>query len=154
MKKLAPIIVVDDDLDDQELLAEAFKALNSDREVRFFTDGYDALDFIESSGIPPFLILSDVNMPRINGFELRKKVHNSAKLKGRLIPYLFFTTGAQEEAIEVAYADSAQGFFIKPSSMSELKLIISKIIDYWEGCYSPGEHLHASNSRTDRSRIA
>jgi CheY-like chemotaxis protein len=137
MQKLGPIIVVEDDLDDQEMLAEAFKAANCNREVKFFADGDEALKFIESNDNAPFLILSDVNMPRINGFELRSKVRNSAKLSARIIPYLFLTTGAQKEAVEGAYADSAQGFFIKPSSLRELKSIVMKILDYWEECYSP-----------------
>jgi len=152
MKKLGPIIVVEDDVDDQELLVEAFKALNYTRELKLFADGYEALNFIESSDTVPFLILSDVNMPRINGFELRNKVHNNAKLSVRIIPYLFFTTGAQKEAVEGAYSDSAQGFFIKPSSMRELQSILRKILDYWEECYSPAEH--KSSLYSDKSKAA
>ena len=154
MKKLGPIIVVEDDLDDQELLSEVFKSLNHHREVKFFADGYEALNFIESSDTAPFLILSDVNMPRINGFELRKKLSNSAKLNVRIIPFLFLTTGAQKEAVETVYADSAQGFFIKPSSLREFQKIIRKILDYWEECYSPAENSLKAKLYTEGSKVA
>lgn len=153
MKKLGPIIVVEDDLDDQELLAEAFKNLNYHREVKFFVDGYQALSFIESNETAPFLILSDVNMPQMNGFELREKLRTSAKLSVRIIPFLFLTTGAQNEAVETAYSNSAQGFFIKPSSMKELQNIIRKILDYWEECYSPAENSREA-PKLYRSRVA
>ena len=150
MKKFGPIIIVEDDLDDQELLTAAFKAIDYTRELKFFVDGYEALKFIEGSDTAPFLILSDVNMPRINGFELREKVHHSKLLNVRIIPFLFFTTGAQKEAVETAYSDSAQGFFIKPSSMKELQVIIRKILDYWEQCYSPAEHSRESIAYSGR----
>ncbi len=130
------IIVVEDDPDDQELLDEAFKSLDYPINVAFFSDGYDALSYIENNNTPPLLILSDVNMPRINGFELREKVHNNPKLEIRSIPFLFLTTGAQKETVLEAYSRSAQGFFIKPSSMKEFQDILRKIIDYWQACYS------------------
>lgn len=154
MKKLGPIIIVEDDLDDQQLLAETFKILNYKREVIFFSDGFEALKCIESSETAPFLILSDVNMPRINGFELKNAIHKSSKSNVRIIPFLFFTTGAQKEAIEEAYANSAQGFFIKPSNMRQLQSIIRKIVDYWEECYSPSEHSYEENLYTGRSKVA
>lgn len=154
MKKLGPIIIVEDDLDDQQLLAETFKVLNYKREVIFFTDGFEALKFIERSDKAPFLILSDVNMPRMNGFELKNAIHRSVKLNVRIIPFLFFTTGAQKEAVEAAYASSAQGFFIKPSNMVQLQNIIRKIVDYWEECYSPSENSFEQKLHTGRSTVA
>jgi CheY-like chemotaxis protein len=141
MKKSGPIIVIEDDMDDQELLAETFRVLNYPNKIIFFSDGYKALEFIERTATVPFLILSDVNMPKINGFELRKKIHNNELLNVRCIPYLFFTTGAQRQAVYDAYSLSAQGFFIKPSSMKELQNIIRKIVDYWQECYSPSQYV-------------
>lgn len=139
MKNKGPIIVIEDDIDDQELIAETFNALNYDNQIIYFSDGYKALKFLENGDTEPFLILSDINMPRINGFELREKVQNSEKLKVRCIPYVFFTTGAQREAVEDAYSRSAQGFFVKPSSIREFQNVIRKIVDYWKQCYYSDE---------------
>lgn len=136
MKNFGPIIVIEDDLDDQELLQAAFRALEYPYQIIFFSDGYKALAYIENN-TAPFLILSDVNMPLINGFELREKIQNNAEASVRSIPFLFLTTGAQNEAVKGAYARSAQGFFIKPSSTKELQGTIRKILDYWQACYSP-----------------
>jgi CheY-like chemotaxis protein len=140
MQRTGPIIVIEDDMDDQELLDETFKTLDFPYEILFFKDGYKALAFIESSDVKPFLILSDVNMPTINGFELRKKIHNNAELSVRCIPYLFFTSGTNKQAVQDAYAMSAQGFFIKPNSMQRLENTIRKIVEYWQECYAPNHY--------------
>ncbi len=139
--KSGPIIVIEDDLDDQELLEESFKFLNYPNKVIFFSDGYEALAYIEKSDAQPFLILSDINMPKISGFELKEKIHNNEQLKVRCIPYLFFTTGAQRKAVYDAYSMSAQGFFIKPNSLTELQNTIRKIVEYWQECYSPSQFI-------------
>jgi CheY-like chemotaxis protein len=80
-------------------------------------------------------------MPKIDGFELRKKIHNNEELKIRCIPYLFFTTGAQRKAVYDAYSMSAQGFFTKPQSMKELQNVIRKIVEYWQECYAPSQFI-------------
>ena len=140
MLKSGPIIVIEDDLDDQELLDETFKILNYPYEVIFFSDGYEALDYIEKTHVKPFLILSDINMPKINGFELRRKIHNNEALSVRCIPYLFFTSGANRKGVHDAYAMSAQGFFIKPDKMKDLESIIRKIVEYWQECFAPSQY--------------
>src|SRR4051812_7281923 len=114
MTKSGPIIVIEDDTEDQELLSDAFQDLNYPNKIIFFSDGNKALEFIEKTDVKPFLILSDVNMPTVNGFELRKKIHTNEALNVRCIPYLFFTSGGNRKSVTDAYSLSAQGFFIKP----------------------------------------
>jgi CheY-like chemotaxis protein len=145
MKTRGPIVVIEDDMDDQELLAETFKVLEYPNDVIFFSDGYEALAYIEKTDIQPFLILSDINMPKINGFELRRKIYNNEALKVKCIPYLFFTTGANRQAVYDAYSMSAQGFFIKPNSVGAVQDIIRKIIDYWSECYSPSQYAESKH---------
>ena len=140
MQKSGPIIVIEDDLDDQDILQEIFRKLDYPNEVRFFADGYKALDFIQDTNVQPFLILSDINMPKLNGFELRRKIHNNEELRIRCIPYLFFTSGADRKAVTDAYSMSAQGFFIKPSRLEQLESTIRKIVEYWMECYAPNQY--------------
>ena len=143
MPKSGPIIVIEDDSDDQELLTEIFGTLNYPNKLIFFQDGYQALDYIIKTDVRPFLILSDINMPRMNGIELRRKIHNNEALRLKCIPYLFFTSGANRKAVYDAYAISAQGFFIKPNRMEDLKNTIRKIIEYWKECYAPSQYVNA-----------
>ena len=137
MNKTGPIIIIEDDVDDQELLVQIFEELGYDNKIFYFSDGNDALDFLNKTEVQPFLILSDINMPRINGFELRNKIFTNQQLQTKCIPYLFFTTSANKKAVMDAYAMSVQGFFIKPHSMAGLKSSIKKIVDYWQECISP-----------------
>lgn len=74
MNKTGPIIVIEDDADDQAVLIELFQKLGYANKIVYFNDGNMALDFLNKTDVQPFLILSDINMPKINGFELRNKV--------------------------------------------------------------------------------
>ena len=139
MNKGGPIIVIEDDLDDQEILEEIFQKLGYINAIIFFTDGNTALEYLNRTDTQPFLILSDINMPKINGFELRNKVFTNEQLQVKCIPYLFFTTAATKKAVLDAYALSVQGFFVKPNSMGKLEATIKKIIDYWQECLAPSE---------------
>src|SRR4051812_40782645 len=121
MKQDGPVIIIEDDIEDQELLMEVFQKLKYPNELIFFTDGEKALEFILAGKLNPFIILSDVNLPKLTGFELRQKLKTDADLALRCIPYLFFSTALNQRAVIDAYSMSAQGFFVKPTSMSELE---------------------------------
>lgn len=140
MNKNGPIIVIEDDEDDQEILTEIFKSLGYPNKIIFFVEAEKALAYLTQMDVLPFLILSDINMPRLNGLELKRKIHTDAALQAKCIPYLFFTTSASKDAVVDAYSNSAQGFFIKESSLAELKKTISIIIAYWQRCYSPNQY--------------
>ncbi len=140
MNKRGPIIVIEDDIDDQLILADVFKELNFKNEIRFFGEGDEALQYLKKADIHPFLILSDVNMPKINGFELRKMVHSTEGLSQKCIPYLFFTTSADSKAVIDAYTMSVQGYFVKPTNYAHLVRTIRLMIEYWRECYSPNDY--------------
>jgi CheY-like chemotaxis protein len=140
MNKNGPIIVIDDDLDDQEIIGDIFRKLAYPNQVHFFEGGEKALEFLNQPNVHPFLILSDINMPKIDGFELRKIVFENKQLTMKCIPYLFFTTGVSKKAVIEAYAMSVQGFFYKPSSPQNLEITIKKIIEYWQECFSPNHY--------------
>ncbi len=137
MNKTGPIIVIEDDRDDQELLNTVFKELTFNNEIIFFGEGEEALDYLVKSAVEPFLILSDINMPRLNGIELREKIHTNEDLRIKCIPYLFFSTSAEQKFVVDAYSKSVQGFFVKPNSFDKLKRTIKIIIEYWQECESP-----------------
>jgi CheY-like chemotaxis protein len=137
--KSGPIIIIEDDMDDQDVLTEIFKKLNYSNKILFFSDGQEALDFINDSNDSPFLILSDVNLPKLNGFALREKLKTDAKLNIKCIPYLFFSTALNQKSVIEAYSLSVQGFFLKPNSMLELEKTIVAIIEYWRRCAAPND---------------
>ena len=137
MNKSGAIIIVEDDGDDQEMFGKVFKELNYANEIIFFNDGQEALTYLTAESSEPFIVFSDINMPKLSGSELREKVHNNEDLRLKSIPYLFFTTSAQQKTVIEAYSKSIQGFFIKQNNYENLKRIIKIIIDYWQECVSP-----------------
>ena len=137
MNKSGPIIIIEDDIDDQEILVEIFKDLDYKNNLVFFRDGLEALNYLTETETEPFLVLSDINMPKLSGLELREKVHNNEDLRMKSIPYLFFSTSAEQRHVIDAYSRSIQGFFVKPHGYDKLKKVIVKIVEYWQECESP-----------------
>jgi CheY-like chemotaxis protein len=139
VNKSGPIIIIEDDADDQDVLTEIFKKLNYPNKILFFFDGQQALDFINETSDSPFLILSDINMPKLNGFALREKLKTDEKLNIKCIPYLFFSTALNQKSVIDAYSLSVQGFFVKQNSMLELEKTIFSIMEYWRRCAAPND---------------
>lgn len=137
MNKRGPILIIEDDVDDQDFLGLVFEALNYPNEVLFFGDGELALQYLTETNIEPFIIFSDINMPKLNGIELRAKVHENEDLRMKSIPFLFFSTAAEQKHVVEAYSKSVQGFFIKPSDFNQMKEMIKIIVEYWQNCISP-----------------
>ena len=137
MNKGGPVIIIEDDVDDRELLDEVFKELKYVNEIKFFPNGVEAFEYLKNSNERPFLILSDINLPKLSGLELREKIHNNEELRLKCIPYLFFTTAIDQKSVIDAYSKSIQGFFTKPSTQADLIRVIRNIMEYWKDCHSP-----------------
>lgn len=139
MNNDGPVIIIEDDTDDKEILEEIFKKLNYSNEIIFFRDGEKALEYLNRTDITPFIILSDINMPKLDGFQLRNKIKTDAALDIKCIPYLFFTTAITQKSVIEAYSMSVQGFFIKPNKVAEIEKTIKVIMEYWKQCVAPNK---------------
>lgn len=137
MNKNGSIIIIEDDEDDRLLLEEVFEDLGYANKRVYFPDGMAALEYLNSEIPLPFLILSDINLPKLDGLELRRKLKNNADLNVKCIPYLYLTTALNHQIVIDAYSTSAQGFFVKPNSYNEIKETIQLIIEYWKKCAAP-----------------
>lgn len=137
MPNKGPIIFVEDDPDDQELFIEALRELKIYDNYKFFSDGREALDYLVETTEQPFVIFCDINMPGLNGIELRNEINNSEYLKRKSIPFVFFTTASNKTLVDKAFDLSVQGFFKKPEEFSEIKSIIKQVLDYWHKSKRP-----------------
>ncbi|WP_026629826.1 response regulator [Dyadobacter alkalitolerans] len=137
MDKNGPIVIIEDDPDDKFVLEEVFGELGYPNQRMYFTDGQSALDYLYTSKDLPFIIISDINLPQLNGLELRRKVQTDAELSLKCIPYVYFTTAINRQVVIDAYSTSAQGFFVKPGEYDEIKATIKVMIDYWKRCAAP-----------------
>jgi len=137
MNKTGPIILIEDDVDDKEILQEIFRKLDYENEIVFFEDGIKALEYLENASAAPFLIISDINLPKISGIELRDRLRSSEDVKLQCVPILFFTNDVAQHTVIDAYCKSVQGFFKKPATYYQFEHTIKVIIEYWQDCRSP-----------------
>ncbi len=135
--KQGPIIVIDDDPEDQQLLANAIASFGKKNQIMTFRDGAEALEFLQQTRENPFLIFCDVKMPRMSGLELREKIGNNETLRRKSIPFVFVTGSSDSEDVIEAYKMAVQGFFVKPNTISEWEARVKGIINYWEDCIHP-----------------
>lgn len=137
MPKNGPIILIDDDADDQEILQEILKNLNVKNDLVIFKNGHEAEAYLRTTADRPFLILCDINMPVMNGLELRTLIESDPVLKQKSIPFIFLSTTGNPIAVRKAYDLTVQGFFQKQNNLEELTNNLKMIIEYWRTCLHP-----------------
>lgn len=139
MNKSRPVLIIEDDVDDQEIISEIFTQLKYPNELFFFGNAELAFDYLSNTETIPFLILSDINMPRMDGFQLKKKIVNECRRQVKAVPFLFFSTASGKKSVHEAFDLSIQGYFVKQHSIQELQQTISVIMEYWNRCILPND---------------
>jgi len=132
-----PIMLIDDDEDDQYLIRSILKDLNVRNELRLFENGQQAVDYLLVTEDKPLIILCDINMPIMNGLELRDTIDGNPYLKKKAIPFVFMSTSANKSLISKVYASTIQGFYKKEHDYELFKVYINLIINYWKSCLHP-----------------
>jgi two-component SAPR family response regulator len=127
-----PIIIVEDDIDDQEIYSDAIRAIQVANEIRYFDRAEKALDYLLTTQEQPFIILSDVNMPQVNGLQFKQQIQENDYLREKGIPFVFISTNASASAVRLAHQLSVQGYFQKPGSFQAIKDMLRTLFNYWE----------------------
>ena len=140
MKAPGPIIIVEDDKEDQEVLTEVFNELNITNEIKFFKEGTGVLKYLRATTDQPFIIITDINMPMMNGLELREQIIKDPFLRKKSIPFIFLSTTDGSRIIDKVYELEVQGFFQKEFSYQAVSKQIKLIIDYWHKCKHPNHY--------------
>ena len=129
--------MIEDDVDMHYLYRRVFHNLNLDDHLKLFDNAKDALDFLHQAPAETELIFSDINMPVMNGLELRRKIQQDEYLRRKSIPFVFLSTAARPKEVEEAYNLTVQGFFVKASELSEMEKSLELILNYWSKCKHP-----------------
>ena len=141
MNKNGPIIIIEDDEDDQFLIQIIFSKLKYKNELIFLKDGEAAIEYLINMTKIPFIILSDINMPKINGIELRSRVQKNLTINIKCVPYILLSTTESKDFVDNAYLAGIQGYFKKSSDPDELSETFRNIVDYWKKSYAPGMYM-------------
>jgi len=132
-----PILVVEDDPADQEMIALAFKRAGVESPIVAVVDGQEALDYLQAQGrfrerppedLPAVIVL-DLDMPRMDGFEFLRRVKPTPDLAA--IPVVVLTTSEFDKDLSQSYALGANSCITKPGDFERLVEVARAVHEYW-----------------------
>ncbi|GAB3517947.1 response regulator [Emticicia fontis] len=136
--KTRPVLLIEDDADDKDILHEVLVELKLPYEVLWFKNGPSAWQYLTTTTEQPFVILCDINLPFQNGIEFKRQIDENPELRKKSIPFLFYSTSDSQKLVNEAYTQlTVQGFFKKQYDFEEIKNHIKIILDYWAICRHP-----------------
>ncbi|HKH62876.1 MAG TPA: response regulator [Flavitalea sp.] len=128
--KSITILAADDDLEDLELIEDAFSSLDQDISLYKVTNGKAVIDYLNN--LPdsdlPCLIILDYNMPELKGSEVLAKIGKEKRYAE--IPKLMLSTSSAPLHIHECISNGAAEYYVKPTSMRELEVIAKKMLAF------------------------
>jgi CheY-like chemotaxis protein len=131
------ILLVEDDPNDVVLIQRAFAKAGMKECLRIARDGQEAIDYLNGSGqyasrssFPmPFLILLDLKMPGVDGFQVLDWVRSSPEVKRTLVVVL--TSSNLQADVDRAYELGANSYLVKPVEFEEMASMVQRFEIYW-----------------------
>lgn len=131
------ILLVEDNQDDIDLTLRALRMNHLANDVVVVRDGAEALDFLFCSGAyadrdpsySPQLVLLDINLPKLSGLEVLKRLRADPRTK--LLPIVMLTTSKQDRDIVESYTSGANSYVQKPVSFNEFTEAVRQLGVYW-----------------------
>jgi len=132
-----PILLVEDNKDDELLTLRAFKKNNIVNQIVVARDGVEALDYLFGTGayegrdlsVMPQIILLDLNLPRVSGLEVLQRVRQDDRTK--LLAVVVLTSSRQDEDILRSYSLGANSYVRKPVDFVEFTEAVKTLGLYW-----------------------
>jgi len=148
MNILMNILVVDDSANDVFLLEQAFRKAAATSRLQAAADGIEARAYLKGEGqfsdraIHPFpdLLLLDLNMPRMNGFEFLEWLRQDAEYS-QLVTYVL-SASARDGDVQRAYELGANSYVVKPSRMDELVSFVAAMHQWHRFTVLPAQSAH------------
>ncbi len=137
MTQKSVLMLVEDNPDDEELTLLAFERNNISSEVVVAHDGVEALDYLFGTGIytdrdmsvMPALILLDLQLPRINGLEVLRRLRADNRTK--LIPVVILTTSNEQQDLINSYSLGCNSYIRKPVDYDQFLTAVHQLGMYW-----------------------
>lgn len=130
MRSSKPILLVEDNNVDAMAVKRALSELNVPNKLVHHLDGEIAINYLkETINKSPCVILLDLNMPKMNGFDFLTAVKADAELKQ--IPIIMLTSSNEESDKEKCFELCAAGYIVKPANYEEFFEIMKTLNAYW-----------------------
>mgnify|MGYP006280133371 CR=1 FL=1 len=125
----AEILLIEDNPGDVILTKKAFESSEIEDNITVAENGEEALKMLQAEKYQPDLILLDLNLPKIDGYEVLNSLKNDSKLKQ--IPVIIMTSSEEHSDIAKSYDNHANCYIVKPVDSEQLSLIAEKIENFW-----------------------
>jgi CheY-like chemotaxis protein len=133
--RVVTILLVEDDEVDVKALKYAFEKLKVANPLVIARDGVEALEMLRD--LPrPYLIITDINMPRMNGIELLRKIRQSENCRDSIV-FVLTTSNDEQDKID-AYDLNVAGYMLKTDMGTSFTRAIALIDNYWKVVEFPG----------------
>lgn len=142
-KKEVTILVVDDDEIDIDLMMRAFHRAKIGNPMVFARDGEEALEYLrgKDGARPiverPYVVLTDLNMPRMNGLELLSELREDSDLANSIV-FVLTTSDADQDRWR-AYSKNVAGYILKDNVGDGFLRLIGMLDHYWKVVEFPAE---------------
>ena len=131
------ILIAEDNPNDEELTLRALRKNNISNEIVVVRDGQEALDYLFGTGTHagrdlsqrPQVMLLDINLPKVNGLEVLKRVR--ADERTRTMPVVILTSSAEERDRLTAYSNFANSYIQKPVNFDQFTDAVRDLGLYW-----------------------
>lgn len=127
-----PILLVEDNPDDEQLTIMALKENNIANQVVVARDGAEAIDFLTPGNVNhiiPSIILLDLKLPKLNGLEVLRRLREVEETK--LLPVVVMTSSKEEKDILGSYALGANSYITKPVDFEQFVAAVQQLGLYW-----------------------
>lgn len=131
--------VIDPDQDDRDTIDIIWKEMGFTNDLVYLKNAEETIAKLASVEVAPFIILCEVMLPGMDGFQLREHLISSNSKKFNSVPFIFWSGHASEQQVKRAYELRSHGFFIKDSNLNELKQTFSYILHYWSKSRTPSK---------------
>jgi len=136
MKQLKRILLVEDNQNDIEMTLEALSEYNLANEIVVTRDGAEAMDYLYRRNNftlrpegNPAVILLDIKMPKVDGFEVLKQIKTDTNLKN--IPVVLLTSSKEEKDLIESYRLGTNAYVVKPVGFKEFVEAIKCLGVFW-----------------------
>ncbi|HNQ57839.1 MAG TPA: response regulator [Candidatus Desulfobacillus denitrificans] len=144
-----PILLVEDNPDDEALTLRAFNKNRIGNPVIVARDGVEALDYLFGNGqhsgrdlnVMPAVVLLDLKLPRIDGLDVLRRIR--AEERTSLIPVVILTTSKEQQDIFEGYSLGANSYIRKPVDFEKFIQAVGQMGLYWLVMNEPAEVMAA-----------
>ncbi|HEY2955362.1 MAG TPA: response regulator [Candidatus Eisenbacteria bacterium] len=131
------ILLAEDNPDDEELTLRALRKYNITNQIDVVRDGQEALDYLFCRGAyasrspkdVPQVVLLDINLPKVNGLEVLKRVRTDERT--RTVPVVILTSSAEDRDLLAAYNNYANSYVCKPVDFDQFAEAVRNLGLYW-----------------------